>query len=186
MISGRTLTRGNRKSGPSIGTETITVSTTVENGPWCLKPEHYDVRGWPPESREIHPLLEASHDTAVFYGLLTISDYRCRLLGNRLMGRNKDQPQLKMLHISHEYRDQGLGQGLFDLARNELAGVARSRCTSRRHHRSIRRFLSAVGVSRSPEPDPDCWPWSRKTFTSNTDLEMRSCPRVLAGEGCAR
>ncbi len=89
-----------------------------------LEPEHHDVRGWPPGERERYEplLLDCFERGGSFYGAFE----RKALLGaavleSRFIGREKDQLQLKFLHVSRRQRRTGLGRALFERA------VARAR-----------------------------------------------------------
>ncbi len=88
-----------------------------ENGELVLKPEHYDMKGWPPGEAELYTsiLLECFDRGGWFYGLF--SDEKlvgAAILDNKFIGRNKDLLQLKFLHVSNTYRKYGLGHRLFD------------------------------------------------------------------------
>jgi len=91
----------------------------LEDGTLVLRPQHIEVSGWPPgEAEKYTPILLDCFDRGGwFYGAFDDA----RLVGvvvleNRFIGRNKDQLQLKFLHVSHSYRNRGLGAKLFKLA----------------------------------------------------------------------
>ncbi len=123
MISGRKLSRDEIKNIWTIDrSEIIDAVYYLENGALILRPEHYDMRGWSPgQAQKATQILEACYDRGGwFYGLF--DDLRLigvAVLESRFIGRNRDQLQLKFLHISRACRDQGLGQRLFDLAKAE-------------------------------------------------------------------
>jgi predicted N-acetyltransferase YhbS len=84
-----------------------------------LRPEHHDVQGWPAgEPERYGPILLDCFDRGgTFYGAIDGQ----RLIGamvleNRFIGRDKDQLQLKFLHVSRCNRKAGLGSTLFDKA----------------------------------------------------------------------
>lgn len=84
-----------------------------------LRPEHHDVQGWPAgEPERYGPILLDCFDRGgTFYGAFDGQ----RLIGamvleNRFIGRDKDQLQLKFLHVSRCNRKAGLGSTLFDKA----------------------------------------------------------------------
>ena len=84
-----------------------------------LKPEHYDVPGWPPgESERYGPILLDCFDRGgTFYGAFdgeTLTGVA--VLESRFIGREKDQLQLKFLHVSRSHRQAGLGRTLFEKA----------------------------------------------------------------------
>ena len=79
----------------------------LENGSLVLKPEHYDMQGWPPGEAEIYtPLLYKSFDKGGWFcgafddkTLVGIA-----ILDNKFIGKDKNQLQLKFLHVSRDYR----------------------------------------------------------------------------------
>ncbi len=91
----------------------------LKNGVLALQPEYYDVRGWPlGESEQYTPILMDCFDRGgTFYGLFQNETLiGVAILDNQFIGTNKDQLQLKFLHISQAYRGQGLGKKLFKKA----------------------------------------------------------------------
>lgn len=91
----------------------------LEDGGLVLKPEYYDMQGWPPGEPELYtPILYDCFDRGgTFYGAFQGS----RLIGavvleSKFIGREGDQLQMKLLHISREYRGKGLGRKLFEKA----------------------------------------------------------------------
>ena len=84
-----------------------------------LKPEHYDMHGWPPgEPEKYTPVLYDCFDRGgTFYGAFEDS----RLVGvvvleSRFIGQRKDQLQLTFLHVGRSHRKTGLGRRLFEHA----------------------------------------------------------------------
>ena len=78
--------------------------------------------GWPPgEAEKYTSILEACYDHGGwFYGLFDNQKLiGVAVLESQFIGRNRDLLQLKFLHISHPYRNQGWGRRLFDLATSE-------------------------------------------------------------------
>jgi len=89
------------------------------DGQLVLKPERYQMTGWPPgEAEHYGPiLLECFDRGGTFHGAFDEN----RLVGvavleSKFIGRERDQLQLKFLHVSNAYRQQGLGRILFDRA----------------------------------------------------------------------
>ena len=84
-----------------------------------LKDERHDVKGWHPKTIEHHQpwLLDCFDRGGAFFGafegdrLVGVS-----VLENRFIGRERDQLQLKFLHVGRDQRRTGLGRTLFDLA----------------------------------------------------------------------
>lgn len=91
----------------------------LDNGKLVLKPEHYDMRGWPTgEPEHYAPILldcfdRGGHFWGAFSGELFIGTV---VLENRFIGSERDTLQMKFLHVSSNYRKQGLGKRLFFLA----------------------------------------------------------------------
>jgi predicted N-acetyltransferase YhbS len=127
MLSGRTLRQDEVRGVWAIDRrEVVEAVYYLENGALVLKPEHHEIQGWSRDRAEKYAaILEVCYDRGGwFYGLFDGE----RLIGvvaldSRFIGRNRDQLQLKFLHLCRDYRDQGLGRRLFELARDE----ARSR-----------------------------------------------------------
>ena len=120
MIEERELARGEIKGVWAIDrSEIIEAVYHLVDDTLVLKPEHYDIRGWPPgEADKYTPILEACYDRGGwFYGVLDNDTLvGVAVLDSRFIGKNCDQLQLKFLHVSNRYRYQGLGQRLFGLA----------------------------------------------------------------------
>ena len=64
MISGRRLSRDEISEIWTIDRSEVVESVyRLQNGALVLRPEHFDVRGWPPgEAEKYTPILEACHD----------------------------------------------------------------------------------------------------------------------------
>jgi GNAT superfamily N-acetyltransferase len=82
----------------------------------------FDVKGWPPgEERKYMPLLQECYDRGGFFHGAFHNE---KLIGvvvleSKLIGKRKDQLQLKFLHVSRDFRRKGLGTKLFLIAANE-------------------------------------------------------------------
>lgn len=89
------------------------------NGQLILKPEHYDMKGWPPgEPEHYGPILLDCYDHGgTFYGAFDgYTLVGAAILESRFIGREGDQLQLKFLHVSKSHRQTGLGRMLFQKA----------------------------------------------------------------------
>jgi predicted N-acetyltransferase YhbS len=79
----------------------------VEDGELVLRPEAYDMRGWPPGAQEVTtPIL---HDCFERGGTFVGAFEKGELIGvavldNVFMGQEGDQLQLVFLHVSRDYR----------------------------------------------------------------------------------
>ncbi len=94
----------------------------LENGMLVLKPEHYDMQGWPPGEAELYTplLIDCFERCGWFYGLFDEGRLiAVTILDNKFIGKNKDLLQIKFLHVSHSYRGQGLGHQLWELSKQK-------------------------------------------------------------------
>jgi predicted N-acetyltransferase YhbS len=81
-----------------------------------LKTEHHDMKGWPPgEPERYGPILLDCYDRGgALYGAFDGATLvGATVLESRFIGREKDQLQLKFLHVSRGHRQAGLGCTLF-------------------------------------------------------------------------
>jgi predicted N-acetyltransferase YhbS len=84
-----------------------------------LKSEHHDVQGWPPgePERDGPTLLDCFDHGGTFYGAFDGKILiGATVLESRFIGRDRDQLQLKFLHVSRRHRRAGLGCRLFGKA----------------------------------------------------------------------
>lgn len=99
--------------------EVIENTYYLEGGKLVLKPEHYDMRGWPTgEPEHYTPILLDCFDhggyfLGAFSGDLLVGAI---VLENRFIGSARNTLQIRFLHVSNIYRKQGLGKKLFYLA----------------------------------------------------------------------
>ncbi|MGD8966298.1 MAG: GNAT family N-acetyltransferase [Anaerolineae bacterium] len=102
---------------------------TLEYGELVLRPETYDMQGWPSGEPELYtPILMDCFDRGgVFLGafeegeLVGAAVLDTTFIGRDNVGRvsipdDKNQLQLKFLHVSHSHRGRGLGRLLFEQA----------------------------------------------------------------------
>ena len=128
------------------------------DGELVLKPEYYDMDGWPEgEAAQYTPILEACYDRGGwFYGLFDGERLiAVVVVDSRFLGQDQNQLQLKFLHVSSAYRGKGLGRQLFNLAVAE----ARSRGAqflyiSATPSESTVHFYQGLGCTMTLEPDP--------------------------------
>jgi predicted N-acetyltransferase YhbS len=92
----------------------------LENGELILYPVHFDMRGWPEgeagdNARTLHKCLrDGGWLYGMFEGPVLVAAV---VVDNRVMhNQGLSMRQLKFLHISRDYRGQGLGAKLFALA----------------------------------------------------------------------
>ena len=100
-----------------------------EGGRLVLKPEHYDMKGWPDgEPEHYAPMLLDCFDRGgkacgAFDGTILVG---ASVLESRLIG-DRDQLQLKFLHVSQKARKSGLGRRLFELAASQARELGAGR-----------------------------------------------------------
>ena len=132
-----------------------------EDGDLVLKPEHYDMHGWPPGEAEHYTLMLLDcHDRGGwFYGLFDGAHLiGVAILGSRFIGTGKDQLQLKFLHVSNGYRGQGWGKKLFKLARDKARekGAKRLYISATPSEHTIN-FYRSLGCIVTDELDPELY-----------------------------
>jgi predicted N-acetyltransferase YhbS len=160
VITGRELLREEIEQVWNIDrSEVIDNIYHLENGSLVLKPEHYDIPGWPPgEAERYTPILLDCFDRGGwFYGAFD----HAKLVGivvleSKRIGEHKDQLQLKFLHVSSSYRNRGLGKRLFELAR----ATARERGARRLYvsatpSENTVNFYLRLGCAVAGKPDPE-------------------------------
>ena len=92
---------------------------TLMNGELILKPDYFDIQGWPPgEAEQYTPILMDSYDRGgTFWGAFEKDMLvGVAILESKFIGSQEDTLQFKFLHISRDARKQGLGTRLFHLA----------------------------------------------------------------------
>ena len=121
MITGRELLREEIEKVWNIDRSEVTHNIyKLENGRLVLRPQHYDVSGWPPgEAEKYTPiLLECFDRGGWFYGAFDDAKLvGVVVLDSKRMGKDRNQLQLEFLHVSNSYRNRGLGTRLFELAK---------------------------------------------------------------------
>lgn len=131
----------------------------AEKGGRVLRPEYYNMTGWPPGEAEIYtPLLfDCFNRGGWFHGLFDGD----RLVGvvildNKFIGKSRDLLQLKFMHVSSAYRKQGLGDKLFNLAKDVArAKGAKGLYISATPSENTVNFYMQRGSVITDEPDPE-------------------------------
>lgn len=89
------------------------------DGELILKADYFDIQGWPPgESDHYTPILLDCYDRGgTFWGAFENDKLvGVGILESKFIGAQQDTLQLKFLHVSRDYRQQGLGTTLFNMA----------------------------------------------------------------------
>ena len=160
MISGRKLLREEIERVWNIDrSEVIDNFYRLEYGTLVLSPQHIDVPGWPPgEAEKYTPILLDCFDRGGwFHGAFEGTELvGAVVLENKPIGKQKDQLQLKFLHVSRSYRNSGLGTQLFKRAK----AAARERGARRLYisatpSENTVNFYLRFGCAVAAEPDPE-------------------------------
>jgi predicted N-acetyltransferase YhbS len=124
-----------------------------------LRPEYYNMTGWPPGEAEIYtPLLFHCFDRGGWFHGLFDGDKLVGvvILDNKFIGKCGDLLQLKFLHVSSDYRRQGLGDRLFNLAKDVArARGAKGLYISATPSENTVNFYMQRGSVVTQEPDPE-------------------------------
>ncbi len=160
MIEGRELTRAEIARLWDIDRrEVIDNIYYFENGGLVLKPEHYDMQGWPRGEAELYtPILLDCFDRGGWFHGLFDGDLlvAAAVLDIKFIGPRKDLLQLKALHVSCAYRGRGLGRQLFELARSKARALgAKGLYISATPSEHTVHFYMRLGSILTPTPDPD-------------------------------
>jgi predicted N-acetyltransferase YhbS len=138
--------------------------------------------GWPPGGAEKHTpiLLDCFDRGGWFCGAFD----NTRLIGavvleSRFICRREYQLQLYFLHVSHAYRNRGLGAQLFERA----MATARERGAHRRYisatpSENTVNFYTRLGCAIVKEPDPELF----KLEPEDIHLEFE----ILTTQGCGK
>ncbi len=134
---------------------------SVEAGQLVLRPEFYDMRGWPEgEAEHYTPILLDCFDRGGWF--LGLFD-QGRLIGAvvldpRRLGPERDWLQLKFLHLSHAYRRRGLGAHLFHLAATQARHLGASALyVSATPSQNTVDFYTRLGCRLCMEPDEELY-----------------------------
>lgn len=132
----------------------------LEDGALVLHPERHDVQGWFQSSEELARMTADMRERQA-RGAFVVSAWDAdRIVGvavldNTPLGPQGDQLQLRLLHVSRDYRDQGVGGRLFEVARIEARRLgARDLYVSATPSEHTVRFYLAHGCRLNPHPDP--------------------------------
>jgi predicted N-acetyltransferase YhbS len=131
----------------------------LEEGQLVLRPERWDVRGWPQSGREMYtPILRDCFDRGgTFYGAFEGSELAgIVVLENQFIGRDRDQLQLKFMYVSRAYRKQGWGKVLFQKAveKARAKGARRLYVSSTPSENTVN-FYRHLGCVLAEEVDPE-------------------------------
>jgi predicted N-acetyltransferase YhbS len=128
-------------------------------GALVLKPETYNMSGWPPgEAARYTPLLLDCFDRGGwFYGLFDEAALiGAAVLESKFIGQSMDLLQLKFMHVSSAFRRQGLGHRLFEMVRAKArARGAKGLYISATPSENTIDFYLRLGCVLTLAPDPE-------------------------------
>jgi predicted N-acetyltransferase YhbS len=147
-----------------------------ENGELVLKPEHYDIQGWPPgEPEHYGPILLDCFDRGgTFYGAFDGETLiGATVLESRFIGREKDQLQLTFLHVSRRHRQAGLARTLFEkaVAKARERGARRLYISSTPSENTVRFYLRR-GCRVTDDVDADLFELEPKDIHLEFDIPV--------------
>ena len=170
--------------------EIVDAVYALQDGQLVLKPQHWDIRGWPPGEQETYmPLLldcfdhggafTGSFDDGVLVGVVALE--------SRLIGERKDQVQLKFLHVSQSHRKQGLGRALFEQAGEQARRLgARKLYISATPSQNTIDFYRHLGCRVAAEVDPELLALEPEDIHLEYVIAQRVTQRMSVGEDRAR
>jgi predicted N-acetyltransferase YhbS len=160
LIGGRELTRAEVSRIWDIDRrEVIDNIYYYEHEELVLKPEHYDLQGWPPGEADLYtPLLLDCFDRGGwFYAVFDNEQLIAAVvLESKFIGPHSDLLQLKQLHVSSSWRGRGLSRQLFDLAKSRArARGARGLYISATPSEHTVNFYMRLGCTLASALDPE-------------------------------
>lgn len=137
--------------------ETIHGFYQVVHGVLQFKPGFELVAGWPDgEAAQYTPILQVCYDRGGWFYALFDQDLMIAVvvLDALFIGMHKNLLQLKFLHVGQQYRGQGLGQYLFELAcQQSLRRGASGLYISATPTENTIKFYLALGCQLCTQPD---------------------------------
>jgi predicted N-acetyltransferase YhbS len=132
---------------------------SLHNGELILKPDYFDIQGWPPgEAEHYTPILLDCYDRGgTFWGAFENNILiGAAVMESKFIGAQQDTLQLKFLHVSRDYRKQGLGRTLFDSAvkRAKALGAKKLYVSATPSENTINYYLR-LGCALTTEIDPE-------------------------------
>lgn len=131
----------------------------LQGGTLVLKPDYFEIQGWPPGEEELYTsiLLDCYDRGGTFWGAFEND----RLVGvaileSKFIGSQQDTLQLKFLHVSQGYRKRGLGSRLFNLAAEKarIMGAKKLYISATPSENTVN-YYSRLGCVLATEVDPE-------------------------------
>lgn len=131
----------------------------VRDGKLVLKPDYFDIQGWPPgEPEHYTPILLDCYDRGGTFWGVTENDTLAgvAILESKFIGTWKDTLQLKFLHVSRGYRKHGFGTTLFHLAVEKAKALgAKKLYISATPSENTVNYYTRLGCVLATEIDPE-------------------------------
>jgi predicted N-acetyltransferase YhbS len=131
----------------------------LSNGELVLKPDYFDIQGWPPGEAELYTpiLLDCYERGGTFWGAFE-NDILVgtAILESKFIGARSDTLQLKFLHVSRDYRKHGLGSALFQMAveRARSLGAKKLYISATPSENTVNTYVR-LGCVLAAETDPE-------------------------------
>jgi len=130
----------------------------LSGGQLMLKPDYFDIQGWPPGDHEKYTPIgqDCFRRGGAFFGAFTSGKIvGAAILESKFIGKEKDQLQIPFLHVSRDFRGQGLGRRLFEIASRTARqrGAKRLYISATPSENTIRFYIN-MGCILASEIDP--------------------------------
>lgn len=131
----------------------------LRDGELVLKPEYFDIQGWPPGEAELYtPMLLDCYDRGgTFWGAFENDTLvGAAILESKFIGSQQDTLQLKFLHVSRDHRKQGIASTLFNLAATKAKALgAKKLYISATPSENTINYYRRLGCILAEEVDPE-------------------------------
>jgi predicted N-acetyltransferase YhbS len=139
--------------------EIIERTYRLHDGELVLKREYFNVQGWPPGEAELYtPILFDCFDRGgTFWAAFeTETLVGATVLESKLIGSQQDTLQLKFLHVSRDYRRQGIASALVTLAseKAKTLGAGKLYISATPSENTINYYMG-LGCVLASEIDPE-------------------------------
>ena len=132
---------------------------SLEEGVLVLRPQHFDMQGWPPGEATLYtPILLDCFDRGGWFCGVFDNDQLVAVvvLESKWIGSANNQLQMKFLHVSRDHRGLRLGKQLFALAKQAAASRgARQMYISATPSEHTINFYLRQGCVVASEVDPE-------------------------------
>lgn len=131
----------------------------LRNGELILMPDYFDIQGWPPGEAELytHILLDCYDRGGTFWGAFDNEKLvGVGILESKFIGSQQDTLQLKFLHVSRDYRKQGIASAFFKLAAKKARALGAIKLyISATPSENTVNYYMRLGCILATEIDPD-------------------------------